>query len=126
MKLHSFSSLITNSSTDIYVLPHSLYKSVEEVMSVLKEIIAEYNDRVELKPYADWEHTVNLDSILTVEKKESDLHDVLDLSDGSKHIWQSWKKDDIVIIGLDDNSIPGDVQDSIEVRFPRHKRYHLG
>lgn len=93
MKLHSFSSLITNSSTDIFVLPGSIYKSVEEIRSGLEQLITQFNfGLIGLETY--YNCPVDLDNILTVETKDTAVHETIDSSycDFHSNIWQKWNK----------------------------------
>lgn len=115
IETHSFVDVITNSSTELFVC--NTDKSVEMVKEILTEKYESFN-----KLYDRGKQDVN--DILEV--KIADEKCVKDMEEWKEYYSNlKIKKGDIIIKGIDDNSIPYEFFDVIEELFDV-LRYHLG
>jgi hypothetical protein len=112
IKLHSLIDVITNSSTELFVTSGD--KEVKEIESILEEKWKHFS-----KLY-DREEGEELCDILEVKKIDNDNYNYVKEYYGTKV-----EKDNIIIVGVMDNSIPYEFFDIIESLF-NAQRVHLG
>lgn len=137
MKLHSTINLITNSSTELFVIPKDRIKlSVEEYKDILSQMWELWKTtKLKTDPEAinhsfgfynlTLESTI--DDIMTIYVEDSDYtYYCPSYNRGEKpQIYEAWQAGDITIRGTDDNIIPYELFEMIESMFYA-RSYHLG
>ena len=120
--IQNISDVITNSSSELFICQS---ENPEQMVEVIKEVLTTvYENYKKARSYAGRNtsslYEESLDKMLEISISNSDGHD---------NDWDyDYKKGDIIIEGLYDNSIPPIIMDFIYEFFPydKIKRYHLG
>lgn len=120
--IQNISDVITNSSSELFICQS---ENPEQMVEVIKEVLTTvYENYKKARSYGDRNtaslYEESLDEILEITISDSDGHD--------NGYGYDYKKGDIIIEGLYDNSIPPIIMDFIYEFFPYNKvkRYHLG
>ena len=127
ISIHSISDVITNSSTDLFVVNNDT--KVDRVKEILKELLKDYNakDLRDVSEY-DWHKDDKNTPLKFSEVFEKPFVFTKNMVSNEKYRWDYETKKSIgkvIIEGCDDNSIPVDLQDEIENVF-NATREHLG
>lgn len=119
MKIHSIVDLITNSSTELFVVQDKT--SIPYVLAALRE-----KWEVFKQLYPDkWYSNKPIEDILEVHEAQSSEICTHANWQGSESIYKKQIAGQILIESVDDNSIPYEFWDVIEDLF-HCNRYHLG
>lgn len=107
MKIHSIVGLITNSSTELFVVDPTKFtvEQIEEKLELLYALLERCNPG-------------------EISIADEDVYDTYDGSYGSRVVYQEYKKGDI-LLRAEDNEWGYGALGMIEVLFDA-KRYHLG
>lgn len=127
MKVHSVVEIITNSSTELFIIPKEKIKftkkQVREVLTTYWEAYKNSQKILDPEGYKRWLEYERL-------TENSSVEDILlvstALSDYNPEFWDyKLREGDMTIEGQGDNMIPYELFDLIEFHF-NAKRYHLG
>jgi hypothetical protein len=120
--IQNISDIITNSSSELFICQS---ENPEQMVEVIKEVLTTVYENYKKARSCSGRNTSSL--------YEESLDKMLEISisneDGYDKDWEyEYKKGDIIIEGLYDNSIPPIIMDFIYEFFPydKIKRYHLG
>ena len=120
--IQNISDVITNSSSEIFICQTD---NPEEVAETIKEVLTDVYENFRKARACAGKNTLSL--------YEETLDEILEISvadqDGGDSDWgYTYKKGDIIIEGLYDNSIPSILMDFIYEFFDWNKveRHHLG
>jgi hypothetical protein len=118
---HSFIDVITNSSTELFVC--NTDKTLSQISDILKELLSDWNRQNKFNwAYRDVFQDPVVVTKNNIEKIENDCCYGFDDKYTPR---RNYLMGNIVIYGVDDNSIPYDLFDEIEQVFNAN-RYHLG
>lgn len=122
IKIQNISDVITNSSSELFICKS---ENPQEVADTIKEVLTDVYENFRKARSCAGKNTLSL--------YEESLDEILEISvadhDGEDSDWgYSYKKGDIIIEGLYDNSIPPILMDFIYEFFDWGKveRHHLG
>lgn len=118
---HSFVDVITNSSTELFVC--NTDKTIKQIADILQELLTNYNKlHGERHSFRDTFQQPVLVTSKNVDKIGDDCYYGFDNKHSPR---RKYLIGNIVIYGVDDNSIPYEMFDEIQSLFGAN-RYHLG
>lgn len=130
MKFHSISDIITNSSTELFVVPKKNEVTAEEFLEVMEPVWRVYRDK-KLKIDKRWAEYYGVHE----ETSFKDLVDIFVASCGTRETWTDYQdrervyyeydEGDLIIKGAGDNLIPYALFNFIDEIFSA-RHYHLG
>lgn len=120
MKLHSISDIVTNSSTEIFVIPADKKVTAEEFLADMEPIWEAWKKR-KLESSETWGSYYGV----CEDTKFRDIIDIFVANKDVKETFYQYNSGDLVVRGSEDNIIPYALFSLIDDMFDA-EHYHLG
>lgn len=125
LTIQSFSDIITNSSSELFVIQKDPNYSVDLIREMLNDMFQAFLKNREYQSY--YPNRQSLDDILSIRVAENDRDEDFGRDDPYEGWNIKWKKGDIIIESDSSNTIPGEMMSFIEYWCGNNViRKHLG